>query len=292
MSAGGCRWGSGHGRILTLVAAGWVVGWGGRCAAAAAEPGPAKGPGRRAAEIAGLKTFLDEKEKALAQLMADYKTKLGDADALARDLEAQKEKADRSWFEQRTLERSTARLRVMYDDIEHLAARKQEVRTDAWSCAAAIVADLEDELAADLARLNANLAPAARDRLVEDVRALETDRRVYQRRMNELAPDLPAPAELPRGVTWTREMIEDQRRVYEATIARLQIERGDLVQQRELRRLLGSSLTLTGTDGADDGASRTRLDLKIAELDRRIAATREKLGRLAAANPSATGEPR
>lgn len=256
-------WRSGGG----LLSAGWPVG-----PAGAAEP-------TREQKIVDLKAYLAQKETALTQLTAEHRTRLNDADALAGQVRARKARGDTGYFEQRALEKSLARLRVLYEDMEKVSGREQEVREEAFASAAAIVAELETLLETELVALRDLTDPAARRKMADRVLGLERDRRAYQNRMNALTPEIPVPRDLPAGVTWSPEMVEDQRRSWEATIARLQAEREQLVQERGLRRNLAEALP--GSVRADASAD-ARVDARIADLDRKIRMYREKFSRLSA----------
>lgn len=241
-------------------------------AAAAAEPS-------REQKVADLKGYLARKETELSQLTAEHRTRLNDADALAGQVRAQKARGDAGFFEQRALEKNLGRLRVLYEEMEKVSGRVQDVREEAFAAAAAIVAELETSLEQDLVALRDLTDPAARRKAADRLLALERDRRVFQGKMNGFTPDIPVPRDLPAGVAWTPEMVEDQRRSWEATIARLQAEREQVVQERGLRRNLAEALP-----GAvrSDAAAEARLDARIADLDRKIRLYREKFNRLAA----------
>jgi hypothetical protein len=196
-------------------------------------------------------------------------------------------------MEQRELEKLLARGRVQLEDIEQLHEKETETRDEAFAAAAAVVAEYETFMQEDLVRLRdlagpapvpsvpaQSGAPGERQRLTDRVLVYERERRLYQGKMNSLTPANPMPIEIPSGATWTREMIEDQRRAWEAAIARLQAERNQLVQEQGLRRALAEALP--GATVAGDGANADAgLAARIAELDRRIKAYRDKLNRLA-----------
>ena len=234
--------------------------------------------GSRKESVRVLGEYLKIKEAELAQLVVERKKVQREADALAPQVKAQKERTDLSWFERKSLERNMGRLRAQLESIEKTTAREREVRDQAFACAAAIVAELEDSLNAALGQLyeQQKNGGSTADQ-VEKVMALEKERKLIQRKADGLRPEIPIPAELPTGVPWSKEMLEDQRSAYEANIARLLDEREQLVREKELRKSLGSMLP--GSKGSD-AESMTRLDVKIAEYDRKITMYREKKDRL------------
>ena len=278
------RGGAGHARIprgasALVLGGGLVTAWAALAFGAVTEPA-------REQNVADLKAYLAQKENDLSQLTIEHRGRVADADALARQVKAQKGHPDAGYFEQRALEKNLARLRVLYEDLEKVSVREQEVREEAFAAAAAIVAELETFLEADLLGLRDQTDPAARHRQADRVFQLERDRREFQGRMNALTPEIPVPRDLPAGVTWTPEMVEDQRRSWEATIARLQAEREQLVQEQALRRNLAEALR-DGGKAADgtvrmDAATTARMEARVADLDRKIRLYREKFNRLAA----------
>ncbi len=241
--------------------------------------------------IAGLKAFLSRKEGELVQLVAVRKKKLKEADALAKQVEEQKERGDLGWFERRAVEKDLARLRTQFEDIERVTVKERAVREESFACAAAIVAELETSLERQLAdikrqRMSASLfdsesrreIQSGRQQRIERVRALEKSRGIYQRRMNALMPRIQVPGELPTDVPWSKEMIEDQRRSYEASIARFQSERELLLQERRLRRSLADVLPEVPKNGR--AASEKRIEKRIREYDRKIEIYKDKLDRM------------
>jgi len=223
-----------------------------------------------------LKAYLAQKEADLARLAAQHRQQLRDADELGRTVAAQKARQDGSWFGQGSVERNMARLRAQLEEIEKVTARETEIREEAFAAASAIVVELEDFL--DLAMRDLPADGADRRKRVERVMALEHDRRTYQGKMNALMPEIPLPAELPASVNWTTEMIEDQRRVYEAAIARLQADREQFNQQQRLRIQLAESVS--ATVAGDSAAMRARSADRMAEIDRKLRVYRTKLDRL------------
>jgi len=255
------------------------------------EPSATAGVGSGSeAVIADLKIFLSEKEKELVQLVVERKGKLKEAEPLAAKVEAQKENENLGWFEKRTVEKNLARLRTRFEDIERVSAREDEVREEAFACAAAIVAELESSLERQLARLHEArraatlLSDSGRDgkterrQQIERVMALEKSRKLFQRKMNTLMPNIQVPDELPRDVPWSKEMIEDQQRAYEANIARFQSERELKIQERRLRRSLADALRSEAAAG--DSESGRRIDAEIREYDRKIEIYKDKLDRM------------
>jgi hypothetical protein len=262
-------------------------------AASAVRPSVAGGVGRegvhgtRRESVRALREYLKLKEAELAQLVVERKKVQREAESLAPQVKAQKERTDLSWFERKSLERSMGRLRAQLESIEKTTARERDVRDQAFACAAAIVAELEDSLNAALGRLyEQQKSGGSTADQVEWVMDLEKERKLIQRKADGLRPEIPIPAELPTGVPWSKEMLEDQRSAYEANIARLLDEREQLVREKELRKSLGS--VLPGSKGAD-AESMTRLDARIAEYDRKIAMYREKKDRL---SPGGSGSRR
>lgn len=262
-------------------------------APAPARAGTAQGVGvnvvapAREQKVAELKGYLAQKEAELARLTAQHRRQLKEADELGRLVATQKERQDGSWFGQGAVERNMARLRAQLEDIEKVTARETEVREEAFAASSAIVLELEEFLDRALRELPAEGPDRARR--VERVMALERDRKTYQSRMNALMPDLPLPAELPTTVSWTKEMVEDQRHVYEAAIARLQADREDLNQQQQLRIQLAASVS--ATVAVDSAAARARTAARIAEIDRKLKLYRTKLDRLGEAGMTGAGGP-
>lgn len=253
-------------------------------------PARVGGGSDREAVIVDLKSFLSEKETELAGLVAERTKKLSEAENLAKKVEARKERDDLGWFERRAVEKDLARLRTQFEDIERLTVSERETREEAFACAAAIVAELETSLERQLARLHEARAGAtvssetghepqtARRQEIDRVMALERDRNLHQRKMNALMPSIQVPAELPRDVPWSKEMIEDQGRAYEANIARLQAERELLVQELNLRRRLAG--VLPDSARGSRSASEERIEVQIREYDRKIEIYRDKLDRM------------
>jgi len=227
--------------------------------------------------VAELKFYLAGREHVLASVGAERKAMLKQADSLAGRVESQKEKEDRSWFEQRAVEKNMARLRTLLQEIQELSAREQDVLDEALAAAAALVAEIEDVLEKDLVELRRNGGGDGKGRKVEGVLALEKERKIYQAKLNSLMPSLELPLDLPPGVSWTKEMIEDQRRAYEASMARLQAEKQLLLQEKRLRGLIKDAVP--GVAGAEsEGAG--RIEARIADLDRKLTLCRDKLARI------------
>jgi len=241
----------------------------------------------REQKVTELKAYLAQKEAELARLTVQHRQQLKDADELGHTVAAQKERQDGSWFGQGSVERNMARLRAQLEEIEKVTARETEVREEAFAAASAIVVELEDFL--DLAMHDLPAEGADRKKRVERVLLLERDRRIYQGKMNALTPEIPLPAELPTSVNWTAEMVEDQRRVYEAAIARLQADREQLNQQQRLRSQLAESVSATMAE--DSATVRARTADRIAEIDRKLRMYRLKLDRLGQPAASWSGSP-
>lgn len=265
---GGFRRAARHG---TIFAAALTLG------ARTASCAPAADLGSRERKVADLKVFLADREKELASLVALHETKVRETEALGRQVDGLKARAGRSLLENQRLEKLLARGRTQLEEIERSESRQHEVREEAFAAASAIVLELEDFLQFDLGRLRDVPEPAARQALVDRVIALDRDRRAYQDRMNALAPAIPPPADIPAGVTWTPEMLEDQRRSYEAAITRLEEERSRLARELGIRESLSAAVAKSG---ARDRTS-LRLKASIGEIERRIRQYREKHARLA-----------
>lgn len=263
----GFRVSSRHG---TIIAAALTLGAGRGWSA------PAPEFAARERKVADLKVFLADREKELASLVGLHETKVRDAEALGRQVDGLKARAGRSLLENQRLEKLLARGRTQLEDIERSESRQREVREEAFAAASAIVLELEDFLQHDLAGLRDAQEPAARQALLDRVIGLDRDRRAYQDRMNALAPAIPPPAEIPAGVTWTPEMLEDQRRSYEAAITRLEEERSRLSRELQTRESLSAAVAKPGTR---DAAS-VRLKAEIADRERKIKSYREKNARL------------
>jgi hypothetical protein len=222
--------------------------------------------------------FLANKEKELSQLVSERQAKNKEADDLSGRVEKQKERKDPGWFERRAIEKDLGRLRTLLESIEPLTARERDVRNEAFTCASAIVLVLEGALE----RLLADLQDRQKRKLVgegdvERIRALEKERRLFQGKVNALMPEIPLPAELPKGVAMSQAMIEDQRRNYEASIARLVDGRAQAVQERRLEDIREDTLPEASVDKA---AKRARHDAKITEFGGKIRSYQEKLRRL------------
>ncbi len=245
-----------------------------------------------------LKIFLSQKEQELAQLVAGRTNNLKEADTLARQVEAQKEKPNRDWFEQRALEKNLATLRAQLEDIERVTARERAVREEAFAYAAAIVAELETSLKRQFIKIQQQQREASRQReadrvvplrvliytftksgvAIERALVLDEERRVHQGKMNALQPHNPPFAELPKGVPWSKEMIEDQRRAYEEHIVRLKSEREQLLKEERLRESLADALPeMVGTDWM---ARKARINAQVVEYDRKIEIYQDKLDRM------------
>lgn len=263
---------------MAVLAAALLGGPAGAAAAAAAA-----GPEQR---LADLRSFLSRKEGELAQLTTLHDRQLKEADALAREVEAQKEKPDRNWFEQRAVEKNLARLRAELQEIERGAVRERAVKEEAFAAAAAVVSELESLLDADLGRLRDRTDPGAREKLLERVQATEKERRAAQRKMNDLTPSIPLPADLPPNVPWTREMIEDQKRACEAVLARLGAERDSLRDEERLRDRFAEAVA--GATTAEDSGRRQRVEARLAEVERDLARFKAKYDRLTEA-PAPSG---
>jgi len=232
----------------------------------------------RRESVRALREYLKIKEAELAQLVVERKKVQREAGTLASQVKTQKERQDLSWFERKSLERNMGRLRAQLELIEKTTTKEREVRDQAFACAAAIVAELEDSLNAALASLyERQKGGESTAGQVEQVMRLERERKLMQRKADGLRPEIPIPAELPTGVPWSKEMLDDQRSAYEANIARLLDEREQMVREKELRKSLDSMLP--GSREADS-ESMKRLDARIADYDRKIAKYREKKDKL------------
>jgi len=259
---------------------------------------PAAGPAglsrdQKLRRVEELKTFLAGRERELARLVAAHRDKTKEAETLGRQVDALKAKPNRSWMEQRDLEKLLASGRVRLEEIERLAEKQAETRDEAFAAAAALVAEYESFMEEDLVHLRdlagpvsstslSGAASAERRQLTDSVLLCDRERRTYQGKMNALTPAIPIPIEIPRGATWTKEMIEDQRRAWEAAIARMQADRNQLVQEQGLRHALAEALPGSTVMG-DSAAADSRLAARIAELDGKIALYRGKLARLTGA---------
>jgi hypothetical protein len=268
--------------IVALVLARGVV-------AGAPAAAPAAGPAEPTREeklrrVGELKVYFEGRERELARLVAAHRDRSKEAETLFRQVDALKAKPNRSWMEQRDLEKLLAKGRVQLEAMDRLSSKENETRDEAFAAAAALVAEYESFMEEDLGKLAGESAvtPAERKGLTDRLLVYERERRLYQARMNALTPANPMPAEIPSGAKWTREMIEDQRRAWEAAVARLQAERNQLLQEQGLRHALAEALP-GATVTADSAAADARLAARIAELDRQIKAYRGKLGRLSGA---------
>lgn len=251
--------------------------------------------------VAELKVFLSQKEAELAQLVVERKTKLREADLLAKKVEGQKERKNPNWFERRVIARNLSKLRTEFSVIERVTVREQTVREEAFACAAAIVAELESSLERQLTRLHREQRVDAdlkrrykrvvpfkvhlysftkTGAAIERAMALEKERKFYQHKMNELTPHIPIPAELPKGVEWSKEMIEDQRSAYESNIARLQSEREQLVQEKRLRKNLADTLAKEIKAGSE--MFQSRIDTQVVDYDRKIRMYQKRLNQIPA----------
>ena len=74
--------------------------------------------------VAELKFFLSQKEAELAQLVVEHKTKLREADFLAKKVEGQKERKNPNWFQRRAIARNLSKLRAQFVDIERVTVRE------------------------------------------------------------------------------------------------------------------------------------------------------------------------
>lgn len=286
-----CRMSNTHGTIIAV----WLVltQAGGSALAASAAGAPELTRDQKLQRVEELKVFFAARERELARLAAAHREKTKEAEALGTQVDALKAKANRSWMEQRDLEKLLASGRVRLEEMEKLAAREAETREEAFAAAAGLVAEYESFMEEDLVRLHELAGPgsatvaassgaAERAQLTDRLLVYERERRQYQGRMNALAPAAPVPVEIPSGAKWTKEMIEDQRRAWEAVVARLQADRNQLVQEQGLRRALAEALP-GSTVTADSAAADSRLAARISELDGKIALYRDKLARLSGA---------
>ncbi|MEK7475034.1 MAG: hypothetical protein AAB152_05305 [Candidatus Coatesbacteria bacterium] len=264
-------------------------------AGGSAASAPAAGPveltrDQKLRRVEELRTFLTGRERELARLVAAHREKTKEAETLGRQVDALKAKPNRSWMEQRDLEKLLAGGRVRLEEIERLAEQETGTRDEAFAAAAALVAEYESFMQEDLVRLRDLAGPvsatplsasasAERRALTDRVLVYERERRIFQGKMNALTPANPMPIEIPRSAKWTKEMIEDQRRAWEAAIARLQADRNQLVQEQGLRRALAEALP-GATVTADSAAADSRLAARVEDLDRKIALYRDKLARL------------
>jgi hypothetical protein len=263
----------------------------GGSAVAAPSAGPAElTRDQKLRRVGELKTFLAGRERELARLVASHRDKTKEAETLGRQVDALKAKPNRSWMEQRDLEKLLASGRVRLEEIERLAEQEAGTRDEAFAAAAALVAEYESFMQEDLVCLRDLAGPvsstplsasasAQRRALTDRVLVYERERRLYQGKMNALTPANPMPIEIPSSAKWTKEMIEDQRRAWEAAIARLQADRNQLVQEQGLRRALAEALP-GATVTRDSAAADSRLAARVEDLDRKIALYRDKLARL------------
>ena len=228
--------------------------------------------------IAELKTFLDGKERELSGFLAERVDKMREMEALAREVETRKRNKNPGWLEQRAIEKKMARLRTKAEEVKKLNDREREARDDALAAAAAVVSEVEGQLEMTLVEVREASEGASRDRLVRQALELEKERKVYQGRLSALMPAMRVPPDLPVGAERTPEMIEDQRRSYEAAIARMQAERDILVQEKRLGRLLAETMPEVAV--GDERLNPSRLDSLIAVIDRSIVKCRNKLARL------------
>ncbi len=232
----------------------------------------------RAAEgrITELKAFLAKKERDLAGLSSERMRQLQGMEKLAKEVERQKADQNPGWLERRSLERNMARLRDQAEDVKKLSDREGRVRDEALAGATAIVAELEVQLENVLLELrDAGEGGSVRRALAERVLDLERERRFYQGKANGLMPELRLPADLPRGVKWTPEMVEDQRRSIEAAAARMEAELSLLLQERRLSRLMVEVLP-----EAAGGQNPVGVDARIKFLERGVGKCRKKLAGL------------
>ena len=235
------------------------------------------GGGKRIAE---LKVFLDRKEGELLLLSSERVKKMESMESLARDLESRKAKKNPGWFEQWTIGKKMARLRAQAGEVKKLDDQERDARDDALAAAAAVVSEVEGQLEVTLVELRDAGEGASRRRLISRALELERERKMYQERLGALMPAMRVPPDLPAGAERTPEMMEDQRRSYEAAIARMQAEKDILAQEKRLARLLAE--TMPEVAAGDERLNPARLDLRMAVIDRSIAKCREKLARLPA----------
>ncbi len=240
---------------------------------------PAGATGDR--KVVDLKSFLESKERELTSVSSERVRRMGEMEKLAGDVEARKKKSNPGWLGQKIIEYKMARLRAQAGQIKKLSDREREVRDDALAAAAAVVAELEGQLEVALVELRDRKADGAeREKMVTGVLGLERERKLYHGRLGALMPTVAVPPDLPKGAERTPEMLDDQRRNYEAAIARMQAERDILAQEKRLGRLLRE--TLPAVAQGDERLNPERIDSRIAGIDRNIRECREKLARLPA----------
>ena len=235
------------------------------------------GGGSRSAELKG---YLERKEGELLVISGERVGRMKTMELLAKDLEARKEKKNPGWFEQWTIAKKMARLRAQAGVVKKLNDRERDARDDALAAAAAVVAEVEGQLEVVLMELRDAGEGSSRKKLVSRALELERERKVYQGRLGALMPAMRVPPDLPAGAERTPEMMEDQRRSYEAAIARMQAEKDILAQEKRLVRLLAE--TMPEVAAGDERMDPVRLDSRMAVIDRSIAKCREKLARLVA----------
>lgn len=235
------------------------------------------GGGRRIAE---LKSFLERKEGELLLLSTERVAKMQAMESLARELEGRKANRNPGWFEQWSIGKKMARLRARAGEVKKLNDRERDARDDALAAAAAVVAEVEGQLEVTLVELRDSGEGPSRRRLIGRAIELERERKMYQGRLGALMPAMRVPPELPAGAERTPEMMEDQRRSYEAAIARMQAEKDILAQEKRLARLLAE--TMPELSAGEERLNPAKLDSKMAVIDRSIAKCREKLARLPA----------
>jgi len=228
--------------------------------------------------ITELKVFLEKKERELKLLSTERVAKMQAMESLARDLEARKAEKNPGWLAQWSIGKKMARMRAQAGEMKALNDRERDARDDALAAAAALVAEVEGQLEVTLVELRDAGEGASRKALINRALEMQRERKMYQGRLGALMPAMRVPPDLPVGAEQTPEMIEDQRRSYDAAIARMQAEKDILVQEKRLGRLLAETMPeMADGDGRMDPA---RLDVRMALIDRSIAKCRNKLARL------------
>lgn len=231
--------------------------------------------------VSELKSFLDRKERELTAVSAERLRRMQEMEKLALDVEARKKEGKTGWLSQKLLERKMAKLRVQAGNIKELSDRERDIRDDALAGASAVVTELEGQLEVMLVELRDHPpAGAARKKLVDQALGLERERKHYHGRMGALMPGVRVPPDLPRGAEKDPGMLEDQRRNYEAAIARMQAERDVLAQEKRLGRLLAEAIP--GGLPRDERLDPGRVDARMKVLDREIRECRGKLAKLPA----------
>ncbi len=258
-----------HGTILGIALVAVAVAWGGRAFGLAGDAD------QRARRIGELEVYLSLKEKELKRLKMDYTGKALTAEIQAKNMEEEEGRRNRSWFQQRALERDKAKLRSKLEEISRIDKNKRAVQEEAFAAAAALVGELESALESELMILRGEGSAETRESLIEKVQTLDNKRRSYQHRMNELMPSVPLPALLPAGVRRSREMAEDECMAYAAATARLGAEREDLLRERRLRTSLME--TLADREKTREAAELSRIEGLLADNDRRLSGYRQRI---------------